>query len=136
MTQARTLDEQEIQQLLEHVSKTRHAVRNRAMVLLTHWAGLRVGEVACLRWRDVIDSDGRIKDEIRLLPDMTKGRHARTVFVSAKLQHVLQEYADSSQAKSLSNLGSVPIVLDRPSPYSTAPRAFKAQAATVAGDRF
>jgi integrase/recombinase XerD len=97
MAQARTLDEQEIQKLLEHVSKTRHAVRNRAMVLLTHWAGLRVGEVACLRWRDVIDSDGRIKDEIRLLPDMTKGRHARTVFVSAKLQHVLQEYADSTR---------------------------------------
>jgi integrase/recombinase XerD len=97
MAQARTLEEQEIQQLLEHVSKTRHAVRNRAMVLLTHWAGLRVGEVACLRWRDVTDSEGRIKDEIRLLPDMTKGRHARTVFVSAKLQYVLQAYADRTR---------------------------------------
>jgi integrase/recombinase XerD len=96
MAQARTLDEQEIQKLLEHVSKTRHALRNRAMLLLTHWAGLRVGEVACLRWRDATDSEGRIKDEIRLLPDMTKGRHARTVFVSAKLQKVLQVYADTN----------------------------------------
>jgi integrase/recombinase XerD len=67
------------------------------MLLLTHWAGLRVGEVACLRWRDVTDSKGRIKDEIRLLPDMTKGRHARTVFVSAKLQQILQEYADKTR---------------------------------------
>jgi integrase/recombinase XerD len=97
MAQARTLDEQEIQQLLEHVKKTRHALRNRAMLLLTHWAGLRVGEVACLRWRDITDSDGRIKAEIRLLPDMTKGRHARTVFVSAKLQQVLQTYADATR---------------------------------------
>jgi integrase/recombinase XerD len=97
MAQARTLDEQEIQQLLEHVSKTRHTLRNRAMLLLTHWAGLRVGEVACLRWRDVTDSEGHIKEEIRLLPDMTKGRHARTVFISFKLQQALQQYADSTR---------------------------------------
>jgi integrase/recombinase XerD len=97
MAQARTLDEEEIQQLLGHVNKTRHAVRNRAMLLLTHWAGLRVGEVACLRRRDVTDSEGRVKDEIRLLPEMTKGRHARTVFVSAKLQQVLQSYADATR---------------------------------------
>lgn len=97
MAQARTLEEQEIQQLLEHVDKTRHALRNRAMLLLTHWAGLRVGEVACLRWRDVTDSGGRIKDEIRLLPDMTKGRHARTVFINNKLREVLQTYANDTK---------------------------------------
>jgi integrase/recombinase XerD len=67
------------------------------MLLLTHWAGLRVGEVACLRWRDVTDSDGAIKNEIRLLPDMTKGRHARTVFINAKLKAVLQAYADQAR---------------------------------------
>lgn len=37
--------------------------------------------------------DGTVKDEIRLLPDMTKGRHARTVFVNAKLKAELQAYA-------------------------------------------
>jgi hypothetical protein len=47
------------------------------MMLLTHLAGLRIGEVACLRWSDVTTTDDEIKDEIRLLPDMTKGRHAR-----------------------------------------------------------
>jgi integrase/recombinase XerD len=97
MAQERRLDEQEIQKPLEHVSKTRHVLRNRAMHLLTHWAGLRVGEVACLRWRDVTDSEGRIKDEIRRLPDMIKGRHPRTVFVSAKLQKILQAYADATR---------------------------------------
>ena len=38
-----------------------------------------------------------IKDEIRLLPDMTKGRHARTVFVSAKLKAELQAYAHQAK---------------------------------------
>jgi integrase/recombinase XerD len=60
---------------------------------LTHYAGLRVGEVACLRWQDVVNGDGSVKDEIRLLPDMTKGRNARTVFVNKKLREELQAYA-------------------------------------------
>ena len=34
-----------------------------------------------------------MKDKIRLLSDMTKGQHARTVFVSAKLKAELQTYA-------------------------------------------
>jgi integrase len=67
------------------------------MMLLTHWAGLRIGEVACLRWSDVTTTDGEIKDEIRLLPYMTKGRHARTVFVSAKLRAELQAYAQQAK---------------------------------------
>ncbi|MCF8164893.1 MAG: site-specific integrase [Sulfuritalea sp.] len=97
MAQARTLDEQELTRVLAHISTLKYAARNRAMLLLTHWAGLRVGEVACLRWSDVTTTDGQIKDEIRLLPDMTKGRHARTVFVNAKLKAVLQDYADHAK---------------------------------------
>ena len=88
MAQARTLTSTELQQVLNHVQTRKYASRNQAMLLLTHWAGLRIGEVACLRWSDVIKLDGAIKDEIRLLPDMTKGRHARTVFVNEKLQQV------------------------------------------------
>jgi integrase/recombinase XerD len=92
MAQAKTLTAEEIDQVLAHIRTRKHAVRNRAMILLTHWAGLRIGEVACLRWQDVVNSDGSVKDEIRLLPDMTKGRHARTVFVSRKLREELQAY--------------------------------------------
>jgi len=97
MAQAKTLTAADIEQLLNYISKRKYAARNRSMMLLTHWAGLRIGEVACLRWSDVTNSDGKVKDEIRLLPDMTKGRHARTVFVSAKLKAELQAYADEAK---------------------------------------
>ena len=97
MAQARTLDEPELARVLAHIEHGRHAHRNRAMLLLTHWAGLRVGEVAVLRWSDITNTDGVIKDEIRLLPDMTKGRHARTAFINAKLKAVLQSYADQAR---------------------------------------
>ena len=93
MAQAKTLTAADIQQLLNYINTRKYAARNKSMMLLTHWAGLRIGEVACLRWSDVTNSDGQVKDEIRLLPDMTKGRHARTVFVSAKLKAELQAFA-------------------------------------------
>jgi len=97
MAQAKTLTTAEIDRLLTHINTRKYAARNRSMMLLTHWAGLRIGEVACLRWSDVTNSDGQVKDEIRLLPDMTKGRHARTVFVSVKLKAELQTYADQAR---------------------------------------
>jgi integrase/recombinase XerD len=49
-----------------------------------------------MRWSDVMNLDGSVKDEIRLLPDMTKGKHARTVFVNIKLREELQAYAANS----------------------------------------
>ena len=93
MAQAKTLTPAEIERLLSHINTRKYAVRNRSMMLLTHWAGLRIGEVAGLRWSDVTTTDGLVKDEIRLLPDMTKGRHPRTVFISVKLKAELQAYA-------------------------------------------
>ena len=53
MAQAKTLSTAEIEQLLTHITTRKYAARNRSMMLLTHWAGLRIGEVACLRWSDV-----------------------------------------------------------------------------------
>jgi len=94
MAQARALGAAEMEQVLEHVNAGRHAHRNRCFILLTHLAGLRVGEVASLRWLDVMNADGQIKDEVRLLPEMTKGKHARTVFISTRLRQELQQYAD------------------------------------------
>ena len=94
MTQARALNAAEMEQVLTHVNASRHAHRNRCFILLTHLAGMRVGEVASLRWVDVLTADGHIKEEIRLLPEMTKGKHARTVFISTRLREELQRYAD------------------------------------------
>jgi len=94
MAQARALNAAEMEQVLTHVNASRHAHRNRCFILLTHLAGMRVGEVASLRWVDVLTADGHIKEEIRLLPEMTKGKHARTVFISTRLREELQRYAD------------------------------------------
>lgn len=92
MSQAKTLTERELRQVLGHIALRKHATRNRAMLLVTHWSGMRVGEVAALRISDVLASDGTIKDEVRLLPEQTKGKHARSVFLPEKLRKELKLY--------------------------------------------
>lgn len=93
--QAKTLTQQEVRRVLDYIATRPHAVRNRVLLLATHYAGMRVGEVANLRYEDVVDLDGQVRDEIRLDPVQTKGRHGRTVFVNAKLKRELEAYLRS-----------------------------------------
>jgi len=86
MAQAKTLTSKELRRVLDHVASRPHGARNRLMLLMTHWAGMRVGEVAALRVADVLGVDGNVKGEIRLDATQTKGDRARTVFVSERLR--------------------------------------------------
>ncbi len=43
-------------------------------------------------WSDVSTNEDKVKDEIRLLPEMTKGRQPRTVFINARLKAELAAY--------------------------------------------
>lgn len=92
MSQARVLNAQELRKVLDHVATRRHSARNRVMLLLTHYAGMRVAEVAALRVNDVLNDSGTIKPEIRLMPDQTKGKHARTVYLNERMQKELAQY--------------------------------------------
>jgi len=62
------------------------------MLLLTHFAGMRVGEVAALRINDVLNGDSTIKDEVRLMPQQTKGKYARTVYLNERMQKEIGQY--------------------------------------------
>ena len=82
----------ELRRVTDFVATRKHAARNRAMLLSTHLAGMRVGEVAALRISDVLDMDGNIRNEIRLDAEQTKGQYARVVFVGDKLRKELAKY--------------------------------------------
>lgn len=92
MPQAKVLTSTELRRVLDYVATRPHAARNRAMILCSHFAGMRVKEIAALRYCDVVNLDGTIKDEIFLSAEQTKGKHARTVYVSSKLQKELKAY--------------------------------------------
>ena len=79
--QAKVLNSTEIRRVLDYVATRKHALRNRALVLMMFNTGMRVSEVASLRIKDVVDGEGNIKNEIRLLAENTKTNEARAVFV-------------------------------------------------------
>lgn len=90
--QAKTLNQQELRKVLDYISTRKHATRNRALLMTTFLSGMRVGEVAALRFKDVVDADGNVRNEIRLTPAMTKGQFARVVFINEKLRKELIAY--------------------------------------------
>ena len=92
MSQAKILNSVELRRVLDYVATRKHSARNRAMLLLTHFAGMRVAEVASLRLNDVLNDSGTIKEEVRLKPDQTKGKYARTVYLNLRIQKELAQY--------------------------------------------
>lgn len=93
MSRARVLSPAELRHLLAHIAQHRHALRNATQVLLTYWAGLRVGEVAELRYSDVVDYDrNRVRPEV----DIAQGpRPARAVLLSARMRRQLANYVNA-----------------------------------------
>ena len=99
MAQAKTLSQIELDLVLHYVSTKKYALRDRAIILTSFLGGLRVAEIASLKMGDVVNSDGSIKNEIRLAAAQTKGKHPRTVFVSQRLQTELANYLTTRHIK-------------------------------------
>ena len=92
MKQAATLTERQLKQVLAHCLTRQHAARDRAIVMVSFLAGLRAKEIAALDLSDVTDTEGNVRAEFVLTPEQTKGRKARRVFVSERLQRELMAY--------------------------------------------
>jgi integrase/recombinase XerD len=95
MSQAATLNQEQLDRVLIYCDRTRNPIRNRTIILVTHLSGMRIGEVAALRWSDVVGLDGTIKSEVRLSADQTKGRKPRTVLLPERLRGYLLDYVRS-----------------------------------------
>ncbi|WP_412063862.1 tyrosine-type recombinase/integrase [Rhizobium sp. SYY.PMSO] len=92
MKQARVLTDAEFKRLLAVIAQMKHAGRNRLALMLSHLAGLRVGEIAALTLRDVFEGDGKVREQLRLSAEITKGGHARVVFLNDKLRREIERH--------------------------------------------
>jgi len=100
MAQARVMTDKELKQVLNYNDVCeRHSARNRLMLLMTHLAGMRIGEVVALHVSDVVTEDSAVSSEIRLSSEQTKGKRARTVFVSTRLQREIIKYLRASNTR-------------------------------------
>jgi len=94
MSQAKTLTQAEIDQVLAYIATRRFAMRNRVMFLFGLWSGVRVASIANMLLGDVMNEDGTVKAEVRLTGAKIKGGKPQTVFLPQKLQVELQRYMD------------------------------------------
>ena len=88
--QAKVLRSGQIRAVLDHLSRSRHPVRNRVIFLLSLRAGLRAKEIAALEWRMITDADGNIADAVRLTNAAAKGRSGGVVPMAAELRNGLE----------------------------------------------
>lgn len=89
--QAKTLNKNQINAVLNYLSNRRNALRNQVIFLLSVKAGLRAKEIASLRWEMLLNADGSFARQISLSNDATKGKSGRKVPVNKLLCSKLEE---------------------------------------------
>ena len=92
MKQAKVLSSNELKRVLAVCDAGNHALRNKSAILLSHYAGLRVGEIASLRWDQLLETEGSIKAVFYLEAADTKSNEARAVHLNAQLQRELASF--------------------------------------------
>lgn len=91
--QAKVLSERELSRVVNVVKKKAHAKRNTALLYCSFGLGLRAKEMAALRIKHVMDSDGNMLDEINLNSSMTKGNKQRHAYLTnPKVAGALRDY--------------------------------------------
>lgn len=86
-----------------------HEKRDQALVLVSHFLGLRAKEMAALRISDVVQN-GQLVDTIRLLRSMTKGAKFREAYlVNADTRQIILEYLQERNEPNL----DAPLFLSR-----------------------
>lgn len=90
--QAKVVESKEFRRLLDAVSSTRHALRNRTMVYMSYYSGARACEIAQIRVADVINEQGDVQEVVTLAPSQTKGHSRARLFLNKQLRKCLAEY--------------------------------------------
>ena len=89
MAQARTINEKETKRLFAFIGTQRNAIRNKAMLALSYYCGLRAKEIASLKIGDVMKANGTIKDVADLSAEQTKGNRGREFYINSYAkQHI------------------------------------------------
>ena len=92
MKQSPVLTERQVKQLLSSTKMTRHSTRNRLIVILSYYVGLRACEICSLTVGDVLDGEGNIKDTVILKSHQTKGNKSNSVYLSDTVKDEIRKY--------------------------------------------
>ncbi len=110
MKQARILTTAEFKRVLAVIDAHKYSERNRAIFNLSFYGGLRACEISSLKISDVVDDNYKVKTQIVLQANMTKGHERNRVIVSTALQKSLQRYI---RAVCASKAPNTPLILSQ-----------------------
>jgi integrase/recombinase XerD len=94
--QAKIINRQQVEALLNYVGKRRNGLRNQVIALLSVRAGLRAKEIASLKWSMVVGADGEVGDYIYLTDDASKGQSGRMIPMNRQLRSSLVDLYETA----------------------------------------
>ncbi len=86
MKQVKVLSEKEFKHALAICEIVQKSKRDPIMLLLSNYAGLRVGEITSLKWSEVLDRNEKPKTMFYSKAENTKAKEARQVHLNARLK--------------------------------------------------
>ena len=95
MRQAQTLTDAQLRRVLHYCRSRCHPLRDETIILTSFYAGLRAIEIAAVKYADVYDEQGTVRDQFTLRATQSKGGRTRTVYIGNKLKRALKEYQAS-----------------------------------------
>ena len=102
MKQSPVLNETQVKKLLNSTKMTRHSERNRLIVVLSYYVGLRSCEISSLAVGDVLDGDGNVKETVILKSHQTKGNKSNSIYLSDFVRNEISKYFEKySELKKL-----------------------------------
>lgn len=97
---ARVPTDQELKRLSALSKSGPHGKRNFALLQFSYRLGLRAKEMAGLCIQDVLDSHGRLRDDVAMSAAITKGSKPRTLFLTNPVvRNALKEYLDDRRER-------------------------------------
>lgn len=83
----------EFEQVLEAARSLTYPARDRAILLVSFYLGLRAKEIASLRFGDVYTADGEVRNVLHIKRDYSKKNRMRDVYLSSdRLRSALASY--------------------------------------------
>ena len=81
---SRLLQKDELKRVMQFQTSGRHPIRNVAILHLSFYCGLRVGEISKLVLKDLVNDSWELKEEVVLKKEITKTKQTRAFYIVHK----------------------------------------------------
>lgn len=92
MKNSKILNAKQLSMLFKNIEGFNHCERDRLVIALTYYCAMRIGEVAQLKWSDVVDNNLIPQSQITFKKEQVKGKEPQRVLVSKRCRAEINRY--------------------------------------------